>query len=141
MDILFSFYEYLMHICNNVVRIWQTFCKNKSCIWLLNTHLQNLSKRLSQCHAHDQRNDPSKANAIGLSLGIEAILEIESMSSMYYYYYYYYYRFPFPYIITIAIRLFWFLPIILLLWLAKICALILCLRKEDINNHVHYGLH
>ena len=71
-------------------------CKNKSCIWLLNTHLQNLSKRLSQCHAHDQRNDPSKANAIGLSLGIEAILEIESMSSMYYYYYYH--RFPFPYI-------------------------------------------
>ena len=96
MDILF--YEYLMHICNNVVRIWQIFCKNKSFIWLLNTHLQNLSKRLSQCHAHDQRNDPSKANAIGLSLGIEAILEIESMSSMYYYYYYYYYRFPFPYI-------------------------------------------
>ena len=86
-----------MHICNNVVRIWQIFCENKSCIWLLNTHLQNLSKRLSQCHAHDQRNDPSKANAIGLSLGIEAILEIESMSSMYYYYYYYY-RFPFPYI-------------------------------------------
>ena len=72
-------------------------CKNKSCIWLLNTHLRNLSKHLSQCHAHDQRNDPSKANAIGLSLGIEAILEIESMSSMYYYYYYYH-RFPFPYI-------------------------------------------